>query len=128
MPLDSRGEVVFPITSNRAPGYSDGAYDGTLLGAGAQKIVPMKHADGTPGIASSVRIVNASGMAAALLVTVAQSRVVTEVNPPGRAVYLDVGETLTLNNRVVSVVETNLGAGAQAGRGVRYTITFEPTK
>ena len=134
MARGSNNLSVWVESSNRAPFYSDGVVDSTLLTAGSHKPITPKGTAGNPAIASSVVIVNASGYACtvSILAVLGFSGVDSNGNPnpvtdtPTSPIYLASGDTQTVNVRCSSVVETNVGGSTQTGRGVRYTFTLEP--
>lgn len=149
---DSRGQVLHVGASNRAGFASDAITDGALLAAGASKTIAVVSSvnvttkpnvidangnlsvDNTqagtvapkPAVASSVWIKNSSGQTCTLVFTIAGSNAFlfdVSRNP----LRLADGESITINERVTMIRETNTGAGAQTGMGVRYYATLEPS-
>ena len=126
--MDSRGNVGYVASSNRAGDYSDGTKDGLLLLAGVSKVKRLSHSDGTPAIASSVTIINSSGQSVTITPSVARDPTGKQLDTPNNGFSMLAGETLVLSCRIVSILELNSGAAPQAGLGVRYNFTFEPTR
>ena len=154
MPVDSRGQVVHSVSSNRAPLAIDATnvtlpyvsnVAGTVLGSGllaaaGQKVLSVNNMKAQPAVAQAVVITNRSGQPANLTLTVARTGFTkqdlstggTLTVPPTTVdtlfpIYVAAGDVLTLNLRVTKVVETNAGAGAQTGLGVCYVFILEPS-
>jgi hypothetical protein len=151
---DSRGSVIHKVASNRAglaidstnitrPYVTDqtGAALVTngLLAAAGQKIVTVSDHRANPAIATSVVITNRSGQPVNLLPTVARGAFAplnryngtVQTEQPKQEdylfpIYLASGESITLDQRILKVLETNAGAGAQTGMGCCYVFTLEP--
>lgn len=140
---DSRGNTVYPETSNRAGFFSDGVTDSTLLATTVSKSVPVVDTDGNVAIGSRCVIRNNSSQTAEITLKVAKAgykrpavsgdtgqgvgkieiEVVEVAKNPLR---LLTGESIELFERVVGFTEKNIGGGSQTGLGVQYFVDLEP--
>ena len=131
--------TVAPISSNRAPLYSDDVVDGVLLAPAASKTIRVHDTLGNQAFAVAVTIVNGSGQAANVLINAVRgvagtnsigiSQPVIDGAGTETAIYIDNGESWgPILVRTSSIVETNVGSSAQSGRGVRYLFTLESAK
>ena len=132
---DRRGSVFFPVTSNRAPFYSDATIDGTLLATTLTKNISPVDAQGNPAICSKVTIINSSGKNASVTLLIAKDgQVITTdgIQPPqlettvNAIVILSTDSPITIEGRIYQIIEKNIDSGTQTGRGMRYLFTLEP--
>jgi hypothetical protein len=130
--------LVSQASSNRAPMYSDAVVDGQgFLNATTSKTITVKDTAGNQAFAASVLIVNSSGQAATVQINAVRGVAGKNGNEvhqpvpdePVNPIYIASGESFgPIPVRMYSIVETNVGAAIQTGRGVRYLFILEAGK
>lgn len=150
---DPRGNLIHGAASNRAGFASCALVDGVLLSGNGTKTInivgsanvslkPITAVDAMgnaavdntqaassapkPAVATQVIITNSSGQTCALKFVVQTDGTGRQLEVSRNPVYLLSGESFTVSERVIQVIETNTGAGAQTGLGVRYYAVLEP--